>query len=321
MVIRRVEHPKGSNKYYYYLWNDTDAWLHERSVDPTFKQIPAKDTPIAPSFAAHKSEAAEPKRNGLLNNYSSYVGSLQYFCTHSRPDIAVACQKLSEGLVNPTKAHVNLLKRVIGYLKGSGNRALVFSPEGLDTMVGYADASWDVTSVTGFLIGFANALFAWKCARQGPVSTSSMHSELEAIVTAMKEIQFFRDVLLELQCRQDAPTVLYNDNTAAELNTKRARISGKTKHIALRYAYARQAVQHGLVRVEHMPGNEMPADMLTKPLLKEDFERQRDKFLVECQSIPELRNAVEDSADGDSKIPSSEGGVTNVSRCEPQGRE
>jgi len=37
-------------------------------------------------------------------------------------------------------------------------------------------------------------------------------------------------------------------------------------------------VEDGIVQLIHMPGSEMPADMLTKPLAKEPFEKHRKRI-------------------------------------------
>jgi len=47
----------------------------------------------------------------------------------------------------------------------------------------------------------------------------------------------------------------------------------RTKHIDIRYHFVREAVQKRLVELKYCSSREMTADVLTKPLSKEQFEK------------------------------------------------
>ena len=45
----------------------------------------------------------------------------------------------------------------------------------------------------------------------------------------------------------------------------------RTKHIDIKFHYLRQLKEDGTIELEYCPTNEMPADLLTKPLPKPAF--------------------------------------------------
>jgi hypothetical protein len=56
--------------------------------------------------------------------YPSLLGSLQYAAVCTIPDISTALSILGSTQANPTVAHMQTLKKVLRYLKGSPNMSL-----------------------------------------------------------------------------------------------------------------------------------------------------------------------------------------------------
>jgi len=57
-----------------------------------------------------------------------------------------------------------------------------------------------------------------------------------------------------------------------------ARFSQKTKHIDIRHHFIRDHINAKDVELNHVPTDEMTADILTKPLPKPAFEKLRTKL-------------------------------------------
>ena len=55
--------------------------------------------------------------------------------------------------------------------------------------------------------------------------------------------------------------------------------AGRTKHIDVRYHFIRELVEKKVLRMIYRKTGEQPADVLTKPLARESFERHR-RFLM-----------------------------------------
>jgi len=75
------------------------------------------------------------------------------------------------------------------------------------------------------------------------------------------------------------------DNKSAIALTKNPVFHGRSKHIHRRYHFIRECVENGQVEVEHVPGNEQKADILTKPLGRIKFKEMRS--LIGVQDVSE----------------------------------
>lgn len=66
----------------------------------------------------------------------------------------------------------------------------------------------------------------------------------------------------------DSPSTLYIDNQSALQVEKKPEHHGCMKHLDLRFYWLRDEVEKGTIRMEHIGTDEMPADLLTKPLAR-----------------------------------------------------
>jgi hypothetical protein len=80
-----------------------------------------------------------------LEVYPSMIGSLQYTAVCTRPDISIALSILGSTQDNPTVAHMQALKKVSRYLKGSHNMSLTLRGGGTDNsllLTSFVAADW-----------------------------------------------------------------------------------------------------------------------------------------------------------------------------------
>jgi hypothetical protein len=66
---------------------------------------------------------------------------------------------------------------------------------------------------------------------------------------------------------------VHEDNTAAIAHAKNNGRHDASKHFRVRLHYVREVVEQGLVTPVYTPTAEMVADLLTKPLPRERFQR------------------------------------------------
>ena len=102
---------------------------------------------------------------------------------------------------------------------------------------------------------------------QPTVPLSTAESETAAAVTATCDIIWFRNTLEELGFPQAAPTTLFSDN--ASMIAMATRYSGNHKrirHFMTKVNFLIQHVEDSLIDIVHLAGEDMPADILTKPL-------------------------------------------------------
>ena len=89
-----------------------------------------------------------------------------------------------------------------------------------------------------------------------------------------------RQTLEDLIVKYEHPIVINCDNNSAINMSKSPIIHSKTKHIPIKYHYLRELVSQKTMRLEYIDTKEQIADIFTKALPKEAFERLRQKMGV-----------------------------------------
>ena len=251
--------------------------------------------PCSPELKLAKGMEAsteEEKKQMATIPYRSLVGSILYLQL-TRPDIAYAVKELSRFLINPGPQMWSAAKNVLRYLKGTqthgirfGGRAsyntLASSPSHL---VGFSDSDWagqidDRKSTSGFIFYLNNGAISYASKSQKCVALSTAESEYIALGEAAREAIYLRMLLKDLGQEQTEPTVIYEDNVAAEKLCKNNVHHSRTKHIDIRHHFIRETVQQGEIEVKHLASTEMLADLLTKALAFPTFSKLRQNIVV-----------------------------------------
>ena len=125
--------------------------------------------------------------------YIQAIGSVIY-ATQTRPDVLHAVGVLSQFSANPGKAHLELMKCVLRYLKGTAHFALVLGCQGANRvdLVSWTDSDWAQDpdtrrSIGGFVFDVAGSKVAWSSKKQPTVALSTVESEYMAASNATKE--------------------------------------------------------------------------------------------------------------------------------------
>lgn len=164
---------------------------------------------------------------------------------------------------------------------------MFFEKSGLN-IAGYVDADWascevDRKSYTGFVFKIGNSVVSWESRKQKTVALSSTEAEYMGLSDACKEALFIRTLFnecLNLKCI----LTLYNDNQSAQKLCENSMFHARTKHIDIRHHFIRDIINKHFVNIKYLSTDEMPADILTKPLVKEKF--------VNCLNQFSLKNIV-----------------------------
>lgn len=202
--------------------------------------------------------------------YRELVGGLMYAAVSTRPDIAHVVSILAQFNSCYTKVHWGAAKRVLRYLHGTINYGLHYA-KGDQGITGFVDADWgrctiDRTSYTGFAFTLSNAAISWKSQKQRSVALSSTEAEYMALSEAMKEAIHLKGFINELGLHDLEEIIIYNDNRGAKLLAESHVFHQRTKHIDIRYHFIRDVISKRSIKLDHMPTEEMPADVLTKAL-------------------------------------------------------
>lgn len=131
--------------------------------------------------------------------YRSLAGALQYL-TFTRPDIAFAVQQICLFMHDPREAHVNALKRILRYIKGTISHGLRLYRSTTTDLIAYSDADWagcpsTRRSTSGYCVYLGNNLISWSSKRQATVSRSSAEAEYRGVANAVSETTWLRSLL------------------------------------------------------------------------------------------------------------------------------
>ncbi|XP_074313420.1 uncharacterized protein LOC141648591 [Silene latifolia] len=210
--------------------------------------------------------------------YRSLAGALQYL-TFTRPDLSYAVQQLCLFMHNPMDTHMNALKRVIRYVKGTLSYGLWLGSSSPTSLMSYTDADWagcpdTRCSTSGYCVFLGDNLISWASKRQPTLSRSSAEAEYRGVANVVSESCWLRNLLLELHHPLPKATIVYCDNVSAIYLSGNPVQHQRTKHIELDIHFVREKVARGEVRVLHVPTRHQIADIFTKGLpliLFDDF--------------------------------------------------
>ena len=121
-------------------------------------------------------------------------------------------------------------------------------------------------SCTGILHFLNQTPADWFSKRQNQVETATYGSEFMAARQAVEQIIDLRYTLRMLGVPIDGPTWLFGDNKSVVTSSTMPYSRLSKRWNALSYHRVREAFAAGIIRFEHIPGVENPADVLTKPL-------------------------------------------------------
>jgi hypothetical protein len=94
-----------------------------------------------------------------------------------------------------------------------------------------------------------------------------MEAEFMAASEASREAAWLEKLNRDLDDLVSIPPTLYSDNNAAVAHIRDPTYHARAKHIDIRYAFIRNdMVNKDRLYIEHIPGVNQPADILTKQL-------------------------------------------------------
>lgn len=198
----------------------------------------------------------------------------------TRPDISFAVGYVSRHLENPAGAHVNAVKRILKYIKGTMNMGICFEGGGDLFFCGYSDADYagDIEtrrSTSGSVFMLGNGIISWCSERQKSVSLSTTESEYIAASNAVKELVWLNLLLSELLVDGLNVPIFYMDNQSAIRLVKNPEYHKRTKHIEVRYHFIRERFEEGMFELKYVPSNDQVADIMTKALPKDKHQHFR----------------------------------------------
>ena len=213
--------------------------------------------------------------------YRSILGQALYIAITTRPDIVPAVSACGKFAENPGQEHWNALLQILAYLHGTQHLSLELGNKAKDiTLTAFADADWagDLDkrrSRSGYIILCNDSPVIWSSKLQVSVALSSTEAEYVALAMTARDVIWCRTLLCELGFEQYNPTIIYEDNNSCINIAESPRKHPGVKHIDIRYHFIRDRIASKEIALKRMPTLEMVADLFTKQLPTQSFEKHR----------------------------------------------
>ncbi|GJW38232.1 putative ribonuclease H-like domain-containing protein [Tanacetum coccineum] len=241
-----------------------DKYVAEILKKFDFANVKTASTPIETQKPLVKDEEASDVDVHL---YRSMIGSLMYL-TASRPDIMFAVCACSRFQVTPKSSHLSAVKRIFRYLKGKPKLGLWYPRVSSFDLESYSDSDYaganlDRKSTTGGCQFLGRRLISWQCKKQTIVATSTTEAEYVAAASCCGQVLWIQNQMLDYGFNF-MNTKIYIDNESTICIVKNLVYHSKTKHIAIRHHFIRDAYEKKLIQVLKIHTDDNVADLLTK---------------------------------------------------------
>ncbi len=219
-----------------------------------------------------------PKVDSKL--YLGLVMSLMYLARLTRPDIILSVVHLATKSHCCTQNEMQEAYNVCKYLNGTKDEGITVNCSSLQLHC-VCDASFnthtDGASHTGFMVTLGPNLsyLHSRSAKQKLIAQSSTDAEVLAMVECLKMAVWIRNIIRDLNITPLEQIVIYQDNKSAIIMVEEDSKNKRSKHILYKIGYCRQLHKLGALDVRYLCTGEMTADMLTKPLHGELYNKHK----------------------------------------------
>ncbi|GJR88536.1 retrovirus-related pol polyprotein from transposon TNT 1-94 [Tanacetum coccineum] len=190
--------------------------------------------------------------------FRSMVGSLMYL-TANRPDLVFAVCMYVRYQASPTKKHLEALKRVFRYLRGTINWGLWYPKDTAMALTAYADADHagcqdTRRSTSGSAQFLGDKLVSWSSKKQKSTAISTTEAEYIAMSGCCAQILWMRSQLTDYGFAFNKIPLYCDNRSAIALCCNNVQHS-RSKHIDIRHHFIREQVEKGVVELSNEVGN------------------------------------------------------------------
>ena len=227
------------------------------------------------------SPLTQEDKNKVVYPYMNATGTQLYSAICTRPDIFYQTINLAKFNNNPGQEHVKASEDLFRYLKGTTQLGIKFTkPKIFDGKIeirAFVDSDWagcvdTRRSTIGFIIQIAGGPVSWKSKTIKTIAQSSCEAEFMGLTEVCRELMWLCNFLEEIGVPFHTPKI-YCDSQSAIYWSEDPIEHARNKHMEVKYYYVRDCVAENKVRIFKILTTYQCADILTKPLGKQIFDR------------------------------------------------
>lgn len=274
-------------------------------------------TPL-PENLTLSSSCDSPSVNSTL--YCQLVGKLIYL-TNTRPNISFSVGLVSRFMTSPHQTHLDAALHIVKYISTTPDLGIFYNRSGTLQLHGYTDSDWGNScpdtrrSTGGYIFQLAGGPITWSSKRQPTVSRSTTEAEYRALSDGAQEAVYLKRLIQELihvelpstnvKCKDSQVTLdlskahiptqhdihMYCDNASAIKLSRNPVFHARTKHLEVHHHFIRERVLEQEINIQHVSTHDQAADILTKVLPRQKFEKNRHQLGVRSvQQTQSLHN-------------------------------
>jgi hypothetical protein len=246
---------------------------------------------VAKTPCVTKADLARQQKPSRLEKrqvpFDGLVGELLWLARLTRPDLAQAVSKIAQMVTAPGTEGYRRAVKILRYLAGTAKKGIFYSKTGNKHPYGYVDSDWagdtnDRKSQTGYVVYLAGAPIIWKSVKQSVCAMSSTEAELVAAVEICKEALWLSHLMQEVGLTSTQITIrAFEDNDGAIANSRNGFTGRAVKHMELRYHFLSDQNKLGTFVLIPISTKKNVADIFTKGVDRETFERHAAKLVCE----------------------------------------
>ena len=243
-------------------------------------------------------------------DYGMFIGSMTWLL-RTNPRLAYAVHELSKFINNPGPDHIKAAQRVLANVRKDPDAGLTFhgseavlkqSYYHKDTMVAACDSGFSFTGEkanSGATILMNGAAILHVSRTQSTVSRQSTEAEVKAISLIAETLQAVVPVWEELFGVKHPSVRVMVDNKGAKKQVEAGADNAASAAYIRCKRYAESKIYSALMWMDHVPGEENPADMATKQVRDtSEFEKKNGvisgekPYLFESAEIAAIKRKV-----------------------------
>ncbi|GJY58040.1 retrovirus-related pol polyprotein from transposon TNT 1-94 [Tanacetum coccineum] len=233
------------------------------------------DTPMV-----EKSKLDEDKEGKAVDpsHHRGMIDTLHYL-TASRPDLQFAICMCARYQAWPTEKHLNTVKRIFRYLKGTVHQGLWYPKDSSFALTVFADADHagcqdTRRSTSGSMQLLGDRLVSWSFKRQKSAAISSTEAEYIALFGCDAQILWMISQLTHYGFGFNKIPMYCDNKSAIALCCNNVQHS-RSKHIDIRFHFIKEHVENGEIELYFVNTEYQPTDIFTKAL-----GQNRIEFLI-----------------------------------------
>lgn len=244
--------------------------------------------PCSPGAVFSKSDCpTDASSNRSTSEYRSIIAMANFISCWSRPDITFVVNKLCKFMSNPGEEHWKMLKHLLRYISGTKSHGVFYSFSSTSQLVhGYTDSSFadcpDTSrSTIAYVFFYGGAILSWYSKLNSYVTTSTNHSEYNALSAGAKEAEWFVSLFSTIAPEETiVPIPIMVDNSGIVSMVFNPVDHQSNKHVKVACHYTRELTAGRVIVPLRIPTTENIADVFTKPLSAALFSSFVSKFVA-----------------------------------------